>query len=637
MLDYKCPSCGNNNWNPYGHKTYKGQYRKRWQCSECGKIVKEDKDDIREDNISITNKTSDKLIKLLTKGSFTIEELSNQTGIIPKEVRRIIEDLEDKKYNINYSDNKVELVKELKPGNTQKLNIDYWKGDLIKIGFVSDTHLCSKYERLDELNLIYDVFADERIQIVYHGGNFIEGECRFNKFEIHTIGMTPQVDYFVKNYPKREGILTKFIAGDDHEGWYSQRERIDIGKYTQMQAEESGRKDLEYIGYLECDIPFEGIKGESWMRVMHGGGGTAYALSYTPQKIVECVPLNSEILTKEGWKSYYDLTIGEDVLGFNKETAECEWGILLHLNKYDNQEVVTYKNDNFIVKCTRNHKWVMLEESRAGANSNCINPTPYNKREIVLKTIDEVINNWRRYRIIQSAPSPSGENYKYYSLEESVDRDNCIDNVLKMSSDQRKSFIYGMMIGEGTLSDNTPVFSQRPNEVLESFRLACFLEGIATGMSRKTTKKLNGEDKVCCRTSLLKKPLRMVSSMEETDTEKTDVWCPTTTLGNWVMRQGNVITITGNSYEGGEKPRILLLGHYHKIDYCYPREVHVIQMGCFKDQCTWMRKKKIQAHIGGGILHMRLAKDGTINRIMPEFITFFNKKFYVGNDKYWIK
>jgi len=375
LSDYKCPFCGSTNLTKRGFSSYNKQ---KYKCEDCGRYPTEGAK-LNRDKEDIILKSNDRKLKdLLIKSSFSIEELSNQTGLIPKEIREKIKELEDKQYNINYTDNKVELTKEMKSGNTQKLNIDYWKGDLIKIGFVSDTHLCSKFERLDELNLIYDVFADEGIEVVYHGGNFIEGESRFNKFEIHTIGMTPQVDYFVKNYPQREGILTKFIAGDDHEGWYSQRERINIGGYTQMQAEEAGRKDLEYIGYLECDIPFEGIEGESWMRVMHGGGGTAYALSYTPQKIVE-------------------------------------------------------------------------------------------------------------------------------------------------------------------------------------------------------------------------------------------------------------------SYEGGEKPRILLLGHYHKIDYCYPREVHVIQMGCFKDQDTWMRKKKIQAHIGGGILHMRLAKDGTINRIMPEFITFFNKKFYIGNDKYWLR
>ena len=576
------------------------------------------------------------LITLLKNGTYTVEELSNKTGVLPKDIRKKIAELKLEKYNVVHKEHKYELSDQVAVGSAKRLDIKNWQGDVLRFGFVSDTHLGSKFERMDVLNALYDIYADEGIDTIYHGGNIVDGECRFNKYEIHTQGLTPQVEYCINNYPKRKGVTTYFITGDDHEGWWIQRERINIGEHIQMKAQSIGRDDLQYIGHVEADIDLAENEGKSWMRIMHGGGGTAYALSYTPQKIVECVPLNSEMLTKSGWKGYSEVDIGEEVLGFNKDTAECGWGTLLDINKYDSQEVVTYKNDNFIVKCTRNHKWVMLEESRAGANSNCINPTPYNKREIVLKTIDEVINDWKRYRIIQSAPSPSGDNYKYYSLEESVDRVNCIENVLKMSSDQRKSFIYGMMIGEGTLANKkTPVFSQRPNEVLESFRLACFLEGISTGMSRKTTKKINGEDKVCCRTSLLKKPLRMVSSMREVDTEITDVWCPTTTLGNWIMRQGNVITITGNSYQGGEKPRILLLGHYHKIDYCFPREVHVIQMGCTEDQTIFMRKKKIQAHIGGGILKVNRAPDGSINRVNVEYITFFDKGFYVGKDKYW--
>lgn len=36
------------------------------------------------------------------------------------------------------------------------------------------------------------------------------------------------------------------------------------------------------------------------------------------------------------------------------------------------------------------------------------------------------------------------------------------------------------------------------------------------------------------------------------------VWCPRTKFGSWVMRQGDVITITGNTYKydnGGQQPR----------------------------------------------------------------------------------
>jgi len=32
-----------------------------------------------------------------------------------------------------------------------------------------------------------------------------------------------------------------------------------------MMAENKGRKDLRYIGHVEADIQFEGLKGGSWM------------------------------------------------------------------------------------------------------------------------------------------------------------------------------------------------------------------------------------------------------------------------------------------------------------------------------------------------------------------------------------
>jgi hypothetical protein len=89
------------------------------------------------------------------------------------------------------------------------------------------------------------------------------------------------------------------------------------------------------------------------------------------------------------------------------------------------------------------------------------------------------------------------------------------------------------------------------------------------------------------------------------------------------------------SYQGGEKPSVLFIGHFHKLSYNIIRNVHVIQMGTTMDQSVFMRKKRIDAHVGGGIIHLQRDKTGIINRVNVEFITAFDKKFYVGKDKYW--
>jgi len=159
-----------------------------------------------------------------------------------------------------------------------------------RFGFVTDNHLGSKYAREDTLNDLYDWFAAEGVTRVYNAGNWIDGESHFNKFDLLIHGMSAQVRYFCEKYPQRKGITTYYVAGDDHEGWYAQRHGVDIGRYAQEVAQdEYGRHDLKYLGYIESFIVLKrlGTDATARMLVMHPGGGSAYATSYAPQKIVE--------------------------------------------------------------------------------------------------------------------------------------------------------------------------------------------------------------------------------------------------------------------------------------------------------------------------------------------------------------
>jgi hypothetical protein len=162
---------------------------------------------------------------------------------------------------------------------------DYWTH---RFGITTDNHLCNKHSRLDVLNEAYDTFEREGITNVFNCGNWIDGEARFNKTELITApGMDNQLDYMIDKWPVKKGIATQLIAGDDHEGWYAQRERIEIGKYLQLRAEDQGRHDLKYLGYGEHDLELRHGSGTAVMRLCHPGGGSAYAHSYTGQKLVE--------------------------------------------------------------------------------------------------------------------------------------------------------------------------------------------------------------------------------------------------------------------------------------------------------------------------------------------------------------
>lgn len=156
-------------------------------------------------------------------------------------------------------------------------------------GACGDAHLGSKYERLDVLAALYDAYAEAGCRAVFNTGNWIDGEARFNVHDLHTRGMEAQVRYLARTYPVREGITTYAVTGDDHEGWYAQREGVDIGRHAERAFRDAGRADWINLGYMEapCRLVNAGSGAEAVISVTHPGGGSAYALSYTAQKIIE--------------------------------------------------------------------------------------------------------------------------------------------------------------------------------------------------------------------------------------------------------------------------------------------------------------------------------------------------------------
>jgi len=72
------------------------------------------------------------------------------------------------------------------------------------------------------------------------------------------------------------------------------------------------------------------------------------------------------------------------------------------------------------------------------------------------------------------------------------------------------------------------------------------------------------------------------------------------------------------SFTGGEKPEILLQGHYHKAMYMFNRNIHGIECGTLCGQTKWMRGKKIPAHKGFWIIDIEMGKGG-IGSFKPTF------------------
>lgn len=236
--------------------------------------------------------TDDAIKSLLKRGPQTLEQIASLIGCSRGSVLDAIDSLREQGFNIHEHSGTFHWSKTPTPGHAQGADIRVFRTDedgWVRFGFTSDNHLCSKYERLDVLNGLYDRFSEAGVAHVLNAGNWIDGEASFNMHDLHVHGIANQMAYLAREYPQRDGITTYAVSGDDHEGWYAQRFGVDVGKLALNAMTDAGRSDWVDMGYMEAFAKLEhASSGAGTMaHLMHPGGGTAYAVSYTVQKIVE--------------------------------------------------------------------------------------------------------------------------------------------------------------------------------------------------------------------------------------------------------------------------------------------------------------------------------------------------------------
>lgn len=226
---------------------------------------------------------------LRRKRPATLNEIAEETGHSVEAVQGTIKGLREQGLNVVTKGNGFMISGDVAPGTANVIELVSDENNMFRFGALGDNHLCSKYERLDVLHAVYDRYVERGVHAVFNTGNWIDGEARFNMHDIHIHGLTPQLQYLAQNYPEREGVCTYAVAGDDHEGWYAQRMGVDIGRLAVNAMNDLGREDWVDLGYMESYIRLVNANSgmSAIMSVMHPGGGSAYALSYAPQKIVE--------------------------------------------------------------------------------------------------------------------------------------------------------------------------------------------------------------------------------------------------------------------------------------------------------------------------------------------------------------
>ena len=164
----------------------------------------------------------------------------------------------------------------------------YWDGcQHIRFGLMGDTQIGSKYTQLTHLHTFYGLAASLGVADIYHTGDITDGlKMRVgHEYELYEVSADEMRDDVIKNYPSYAGITTHFITGNHDASIYKQV-GYDIG-----QAIAKDRPDMDYLG-RDCAVVK--LTPKCILELRHPWDGTAYALSYKPQKMIEAMEADSK-------------------------------------------------------------------------------------------------------------------------------------------------------------------------------------------------------------------------------------------------------------------------------------------------------------------------------------------------------
>lgn len=274
-----------------------------------------------------------------------------------------------------------------------------------------------------------------------------------------------------------------------------------------------------------------GADGRMHGRVMTCGATTRRMTHSSPN----CVPLYSLALTRNGWKTYNQLVVGEDILAYDLKTQTKKWTPLLAVSVFPEANIFSFgqRHPGKRLYCTEDHSWVVKDRDCKG----------YKNTEKLVKA-----NKLKHNRPIKiNAPFENDVTESKFSLiQEKYERDWTSD-ICKLSNPELNAIMQGFLLADGCRHGKNWVFAQAEGHLLETFQTCLYLIS-DTRISACQKRPLRSPNQrmgynVVQTSNMFMRTKDMSLRFEGVES----VWCPTTEFGTWVMKQGDFITITGNT------------------------------------------------------------------------------------------
>ena len=223
------------------------------------------------------------IVDRLRNEGLTYEDIEAAYGLKNNAGRRLLQRLREEGYRIDFKETDQNGKRLFYIPKEQDKRYKAGAGDgVYHIAVVSDTHLGSKAEHLEELHDFYDRAQERDVDFVVHSGDISDGwkvhKGHINEIKGEASGWDRLTRYVVENYPERQGLDTLFISGN-HDHKLQRRTGIYFGERL-----ENKRDDLHWLGDSQATVILDAANDID-IELIHPSGGQPYTVGYRLQTL----------------------------------------------------------------------------------------------------------------------------------------------------------------------------------------------------------------------------------------------------------------------------------------------------------------------------------------------------------------
>jgi len=196
--------------------------------------------------------------------------------------KKILKELRGKNINKKHLDILLKEIKHPTNGPVKVFKHPVAEGKTVKYGVYGDRHVGSKFYDNDAVWRFADEAAKWGVEFMLDPGDSVDGSMNMHRGmwrEQDELGFDAQLDKLLETTPDLGCPL--YHVNGNHDYTWLKSEGANLGEHY-------ARNDPDVIHLGTSSAILE--VGKTKIQLLHPGGGSSYALSYKPQKIIESLP-----------------------------------------------------------------------------------------------------------------------------------------------------------------------------------------------------------------------------------------------------------------------------------------------------------------------------------------------------------